>query len=76
MAKIFPILKNDNDFSSDMKRTFANLAPLTDNIIVNAQPDFYYSARPDQLDPYIQKKLKSYINVAHGDLEHTGIWNT
>jgi hypothetical protein len=44
-----------------MKRTFANLVPLTDGTIVNAQPDFYYGARPDQLDPHIQKELKSYI---------------
>ena len=61
MAKAFPILEDDNNFSSGMKRTFVNLIPLTDGIIVDVQSDFYYSARPDQLDPYIQKELKLYI---------------
>jgi hypothetical protein len=36
MAKAFPILKNDSDFPFGIKRTFANLIPLTDSIIVDA----------------------------------------
>ena len=35
MAKAFPILEDDNNFSSGMKRTFVNLIPLTDGIIVD-----------------------------------------
>jgi hypothetical protein len=61
MAKAFPILEGNNDVPSGIKRTFANLAALTDSSLVNVQPDFYYSARPDQLDPRVQKKLSSYI---------------
>jgi hypothetical protein len=61
MTKIFPILENDSDLPFNIKRTFGNLAVLTDGIIIDAQPDFYYNARPDQLDPFIQKKLNSYI---------------
>jgi hypothetical protein len=67
MAKIFPILKNDNDFPFNIKRTFANLIPLTDNIIVDVQSNFYYDVRPDQLDPYIQKKLKLYFIFSVND---------
>jgi hypothetical protein len=47
IAKAFPILKDNNDVPFNMKRTFANLVSLTDGTIVDAQPDFYYGARPD-----------------------------
>ena len=47
MAKAFPILEGDSDLPSGIKRTFGNLAALTDGTIVDAQPDFYYGARPD-----------------------------
>jgi hypothetical protein len=61
IAKAFPILKSNNNVPSSIKRTFANLAALTDGTFINAQPDFYYNVSPDQLDPHVQKKLKSYI---------------
>ncbi len=61
IVKVFPILEGNSDVLSNMKRTFANLVPLTNGTIVNAQSDFYYGVRPDQLDPYVQKELKSYI---------------
>jgi hypothetical protein len=61
MTKAFPILEGDSDLPSGIKRTFGNLAALTDGTIVDAQPDFYYGARPDQLDPRVQKELNSYI---------------
>jgi len=53
MAKIFPILEGNSDVPSNIKRTFVNLAPLTDGTIVDAQPDFYYGVCPDQLDPHV-----------------------
>jgi hypothetical protein len=67
MAKAFPILEGNSNVPSNMKRTFANLAPLTDGTIVDVQPDFYYSARPDQLDPRVQKALNSYIIPSAND---------
>jgi hypothetical protein len=54
-------LEGNSDVPSGIKRTFANLAALTDGTLVDAQPDFYYGARPDQLDPHVQKELKAYI---------------
>jgi hypothetical protein len=53
ITKAFPILESDSNVPFDIKKTFDNLAALIDNTIVNAQPDFYYSARPDQLDPHV-----------------------
>jgi hypothetical protein len=40
---------------------FGNLAPLTDGTIVNAQPDYYEGARPEQLDRRIRNELGPYI---------------
>jgi hypothetical protein len=67
MTKAFPILEGNSGLPSGIKRTFGNLAALTDNTIVDAQPDFYYGVRPDQLDPHVQKKLKSYIVFSVND---------
>jgi hypothetical protein len=61
MTNTFSIIQGDSDIPSEIKRTFGNLTPLTDGSIVNAQPDFYYGARPQQLNPQIRKELNSYI---------------
>jgi hypothetical protein len=61
ITKTFPILEGDTDMPSGINRTFGKLTALTDGTIVDAQPDFYYGARPDQLDPRVQKELNSYI---------------
>jgi hypothetical protein len=36
IAKAFPILEDNNDVPFGIKRTFANLAALTDDTLVNA----------------------------------------
>ncbi|KAF3898057.1 hypothetical protein GY631_0012 [Trichophyton interdigitale] len=40
---------------------FSNLAPLTDGTLVNAKPDHFFGARPEQLEPQIRKDFSSYI---------------
>ncbi|EGE01506.1 hypothetical protein TEQG_00556 [Trichophyton equinum CBS 127.97] len=40
---------------------FSNLAPLTDGTLVNAKPDHFFGARPEQLEPQIRKDSSSYI---------------
>lgn len=61
MANAFPIMRGQSDIPSGIKRTFGNLAVPMDGTLVDAQPDFYYGARPDQLDSRVQEKLNSYI---------------
>lgn len=41
--------------------TFGNLEPLTDGTIVSGNPDIYYGARPEQLDPRVRKELGGLI---------------
>ncbi|KAI9848517.1 MAG: hypothetical protein M1837_007186 [Sclerophora amabilis] len=61
MTNLLPTIQGDSDNPSGMKRMFTNLTPLTDGTIVDAQPDFYYGARPQQLDPRIRRELSSDI---------------
>ena len=61
MANAFPTLQGANELPSAMQRTFQNLAPLTNGIIVDAQPDYYIGARPEQLDASIRNELSSRI---------------
>ncbi|KAH0547705.1 hypothetical protein FGG08_000194 [Glutinoglossum americanum] len=67
MAKAFLIPEGNSDVPSGIKRTFTNLAALTDGAIVDVQPDSYYGARPDQLDPRVQEDLNSYIIPSAND---------
>jgi hypothetical protein len=60
-ARAFPILEGDSDMPSGRKKPFGNLVALTDGTIVNAQPDIYYGARPDQPNESVHKGLNSYI---------------
>jgi hypothetical protein len=61
MTYAFPIIRGEADIPSSTQRLFGNLAPLTDNTIVNAKPDFCYKARPEQFDSLIREELNSYI---------------
>jgi hypothetical protein len=40
---------------------FTNLNHLTDGTLVPANPDLYYGARPEQLDPKVRRELNKYI---------------
>ncbi|OJD20507.1 hypothetical protein ACJ73_08160, partial [Blastomyces percursus] len=40
---------------------FGNLAPLTDDTLANAKPDYFFGARPEQLKPEIRDELSDYI---------------
>ena len=61
IKKVFPILEGESDMPSGSKRLFTNLAPLTDGTIVADQPDYYYGARPSQLDLRVRKDLNTYV---------------
>ncbi|MCJ1246639.1 hypothetical protein MMC30_003848 [Trapelia coarctata] len=61
MTNAFPIMAGESDIPSAIKRTFGNMASLTDGTIVDAEPDFYYGARPEQLNPRVREELNSYI---------------
>ena len=60
-TNVFPIIQGHSIIPSAMKRTFGNLAPLTDGSIVNAQPDVYCGATPQQLDARVRQDLGSYV---------------
>lgn len=61
MTNAFPIIRGDSNIPSGINRTFGNLAPMTDGTIVDAQPDFYYGAQPQQLDSRVRQTLSSYV---------------
>ncbi|KAL9116098.1 MAG: hypothetical protein Q9227_000467 [Pyrenula ochraceoflavens] len=61
VANALPTLQGANKLPSAMKRRFQNLIPLTNGVLVDAQPDHYVGARPEQLDTAVQQKLSSYI---------------
>lgn len=61
MTNAFPIIRGDSNIPSGINRMFGNLAPLTDGTIVDPQPDFYYGAHPQQLDPSVRTQLSSYV---------------
>ncbi|KDB21584.1 hypothetical protein H109_06487 [Trichophyton interdigitale MR816] len=43
---------------------FGNLAPLTDGTLVNAKPDYFVGARPEQLKPEIRNELNNLSQSA------------
>lgn len=49
------------DHFSARNTVFANLEPLTDDIIVAAKPDIYYGAYPEQLDRPARNELAGHI---------------
>lgn len=61
MANAFPILQGETELPSAFRRTFQNLEPLTDGTIVDAEPDHYVGARPEQLDTSIHEKLGPFV---------------
>ena len=61
MNSAFPTIQGHSSIPSGMNRTFGNLAPLTDGSIVDAKPDIYYGAAPQQLDVRVRKDLGSYV---------------
>ncbi|ROW16501.1 hypothetical protein VPNG_02890 [Cytospora leucostoma] len=50
-----------NDHPCAINPRFANLEPLTDGTITPAQPDMYYGAYPEQLNPSIRNELHRHI---------------
>ena len=67
MAKVFPILEGNSGMRYGSKRTFSNLAPLTDGTIVDATPDIYYGADPKQPNRRVQNDLEPYIIPSSND---------
>ncbi|EZF28726.1 hypothetical protein H101_07595 [Trichophyton interdigitale H6] len=63
---VLPIINGD---ISDSKCVggdylFGNLAPLTDGTLVNAKPDYFVGARPEQLKPEIRNELNNLSQSA------------
>jgi hypothetical protein len=63
MIDVVPVIYSieQNNYFLARKTKFGNLDLLTDGTIVAANPDLFYSTRPEQLDRRIRDKLSSYI---------------
>ncbi|KAI9765644.1 MAG: hypothetical protein M1840_007201 [Geoglossum simile] len=61
MSKAFPIIAGNANIPSEENLIFTNLEPLTGGTLVDAQPDLYDGARPEQIDQQVRKELGSYI---------------
>ncbi|KAI9765135.1 MAG: hypothetical protein M1839_005613, partial [Geoglossum umbratile] len=61
MRTAFPIISGNANIPNEGGLVFTNLEPLTDGTLVDAKPDFYDGARPEQIDQRVRKKLGSYI---------------
>ncbi|KAL4791256.1 hypothetical protein BDV19DRAFT_381677 [Aspergillus venezuelensis] len=63
IKNILPVLEGKQTLNSQTggSHLFNNLAHLTDGTLSNAKPDFYHGARPQQLEPAIQKQLNDQV---------------
>ena len=63
MIDLIPIIagSHQKNHFSVRKTKFGNLEPLTDGTVAPANPQFFYGARPEQLDRRIRDKLKGRI---------------
>ena len=67
---VLPVILKAMDASRGAQKIilFNNIPPITNNI-VQAQPDYYYGAQPEQLDPRVREKLsKDIIPLSSIDL--------
>ncbi|KAI2144408.1 hypothetical protein LOY90_005769 [Ophidiomyces ophidiicola] len=62
-TSVIPILEGEIDDPKCVRGDypFGNLASLTDGTLASAKPDYFYGARPEQLDRQIRKDLGHYI---------------
>lgn len=63
IAKILPVLEGkwEDSFPTGGGQLFNNLAHLTDGTLVQAKPDLYHGARPNQLKHSIRKDLSNML---------------
>ncbi|KAI2043506.1 hypothetical protein LOZ67_005577 [Ophidiomyces ophidiicola] len=62
-TSVIPILEGEIDDPKCVRGDypFGNLASLTDGTLASAKPDYFYGARPEQLDRQTWKDLGHYI---------------
>lgn len=61
MRNSFPTIVGDASIPSAEELPFGNLEPMTDGTLVDAKPDFYDGAHPEQIDKRVQKELAPYV---------------
>lgn len=61
MRRSFPTIVGDVSIPSAGELPFGNLEPMTDGTLVDAKPDFYDGANPEQIHQRVRKELASYI---------------
>ena len=61
MRTAFPIISGNANILNEGGLLFTNLEPLTDGTLVDAEPDFYDGARPEEIDKRVRDELGSYI---------------
>ena len=61
MSEAIPIIAGAADIPSGKNLRFTNLKDLTDNSLVQAQPDFYDGSRPEELNKEIREEFGPYI---------------
>jgi hypothetical protein len=61
MRKSFPTVVGDTSIPTAGELPFGNLEPMTDGTLMDAKPDFYDGANPEQIHQRVQKELASYI---------------
>jgi hypothetical protein len=61
MRTAFPIISGKAGIHNEGDLVFVNLEPLTDGTLVDAKPDYYDGAHPEQIDKQIREQLASVI---------------
>ncbi|KAH0544333.1 hypothetical protein FGG08_001474 [Glutinoglossum americanum] len=61
MRTVFPIFSGTANVPNEGGLLFTNLEPLTDGTLVDARPDYYDGARPEQIDKRVRDELESVI---------------
>ncbi|KAL7817659.1 hypothetical protein V8C44DRAFT_369030, partial [Trichoderma aethiopicum] len=62
VADVVPIIEGTQDKKNAARdNAFKNLEYLTDDSLVPGNPDLYYGARPEQLNPNVRSALSGYI---------------
>lgn len=61
MREIIPVISGDANIANSGNVVFNNLDSITDGTSVNAKPDFYDGAYPEDIDPAVENNLDGLI---------------